>query len=322
MIIKYNDETDRFVAGDRLIRRWLRPYVGKRASHLSGVRRVVRNFLIGLQRVGVDYTYNPGPFTRIGTKKVISFGLGEQGLVGVQSDTPLICAVGFPYPGEFPDLCDRYNVRRILHHSQWIVDFVKMAGLYDEKIFDLWPAGINTDYWRPAPSLDKSYDVLIYQKVQWNKASREIDLVQPIENALMVRGLKVKRIDYGSYTPMEFHEALMGARAMVFLSPHESQGLAYQECLSCNVPVLAWNPGKWLDPAREMYGLAHVPATSVPYFDERCGEVFSSFNEFVGVFELFWERVCSAVYSPREYVEENLSIEKSTLRMLEIYDAI
>lgn len=322
IIVQYCDEIDRFVPGDRLVRRWLRPVFGRPMSHLAGVRRVVRNFLTGLERKGVDHLYNPGPFTRRGRNKVISFGIGEMGLAGVKPATPLICAVGFPYPADFPDLCERYNVRRLLHHSQWVLDFVKMAGLYDEAIFDLWPAGIDTDFWRPAPAKAKSFDVLVYQKVIWDRESREQDLVRPIEAALAARGIDTRRINYGSYSPSEYRHALAGARAMVFLSPHESQGIAYQECLSCGVPVLAWNQGRWLDPAQKAWGLDNVPASSVPFFDERCGATFLNLADFDSAFDSFWETVRRNGFAPREYMLENLTIEKSTDRMLEIYDAI
>ena len=54
---------------------------------------------------------------------------------------------------------------------------------------------------------------------------------------------------------------------------------AYQEALASNLPVLAWDQGEWLDPARPRYSDAPVAATSVPYFSEACGLRFKGGHE-------------------------------------------
>ena len=40
--------------------------------------------------------------------------------------------------------------------------------------------------------------------------------------------------------------------------------------MSMGVPIIAWDIKEWLNQG-EAY---RVPATSIPYWDERCGEVF------------------------------------------------
>lgn len=64
-----------------------------------------------------------------------------------------------------------------------------------------------------------------------------------------------------------------------------------------------------------------VPATSVPYWDERCGEVFYDAEEFIetmdtkgvkrikGALDMFVEKVTLGVYNPRVYICEWLSID-------------
>jgi hypothetical protein len=65
-----------------------------------------------------------------------------------------------------------------------------------------------------------------------------------------------------------------------------------------------------------------VPATSVPFFDQRCGVTFKDLEAFIGGFGLFYEEALMGKFKPREFVLENLSIEKSTDRMLDIYNSI
>ena len=49
-------------------------------------------------------------------------------------------------------------------------------------------------------------------------------------------------------------------------------------------------------------------ATSVPYWDNRCGEYFYKKEEFEEKFNKFINKLDT--YKPREYVLENLSVEK------------
>jgi hypothetical protein len=287
------------------------------------MQRVVKNFLTGLERKGVNYTYNRPSFLMAKSKKVISFGLGINGISGLDKRIPVIAAIGFPYPGELPDLCERYNVRKFLQHSQWVLDFVKSAGCYDERIFDLWPAGIDVAEWAPGPGPShKEIDVLIYNKIVWGKGRKNQELVQPIKEFIISKKLSYSEIVYGRYSEAEYRNTLARSKVMIFLSAHESQGLAYQECLSCDVPVMAWDPGHWSDPMRFTYQRPVVPATSVPFFDRRCGVTFNDWEAFMGRFELFFEEALMDKFKPREFVLENLSIEKSTDRMLEIYNSI
>jgi hypothetical protein len=51
-----------------------------------------------------------------------------------------------------------------------------------------------------------------------------------------------------------------------------------------------------------------IQATSIPYWDNRCGEYFYDTNEFESKYEEFINKLDT--YKPREYILENLSVEK------------
>ena len=326
MDVTYREEFDRWIIGDRFVRPVIRRLLRPRRTNLSGMQTVVRNFLTGLNRLNIAHTYNQPFFTLGRSRKVVSFGLGLNGVKGLARSNPVIAAIGFPYPAELPDLCEQYNIRKFLQHSDWVLDLVRSANIYPSEIFDLWPAGIDTDKWAPTADRragESGTEILIYDKTPREGGSAfDTDLVQPIREYLHANNRSYSEIRYGQYSTAEYQAKLRRARAMIFLSAHESQGLAYQECLSCNVPVLAWDPGIWLDPARHKYGRPHVHATSVPFFDEQCGSKFRDFSEFAAVFEPFLERALSGAFRPREFILQNLTIEKSTRRMLEIYNSI
>lgn len=311
------------MSGDRFVRPIIRRILRGKAKQLSGVQIIVINFLKGLDRRGIKYRYNRASFFINGSNTVISFGRGAEGVRGLSRYTPVISAVCFPYPREFPDLCKRYNVKKFLQHSRWVLDYVRSANIYDDGIFDLWPAGVDVEEWRPVGSIHRrDFDVLIYNKLRWDIAAREADLVQPIRQSLTRRALTFCELRYGAYGIADYKDRLSRSKVMIFISEHESQGLAYQECMAADVPVFAWDQGYWLDPDRFKHGRPMVPATSVPFFDERCGMKFVDFADFEENWDAFFNTALYKKFRPREYVVENLSIEKSTDRMLEIYESV
>jgi glycosyltransferase involved in cell wall biosynthesis len=96
---------------------------------------------------------------------------------------------------------------------------------------------------------------------------------------------------------------------MIFLCEHETQGMAYQEALACNVPILAWDNGYWLDPLWKQVSNVMVPASSVPFFSPECGDRFADLDQFEEALTRFHDRMNH--YQPRKYVLENLSWERS-----------
>ena len=314
---------NRWVKGDKYIRPIVRKILGTNPPYKSGMQRVVANFLLGLDMSKMPYNFNR--FTSLIGKsdKVISFGLGLEGLKGLKKETPIIAAIGFPYPAEVPNLFKDYNIKKYLQHSNWTLNLVKSSNSCADTIFELWPAGINTELWFSQIKLSqKKTDVLIYNKINWEFEKMNDEILNPIKNFLNVNNYSYTEIKYRNYTQTEYLEKLNQSKVMIFLSAHESQGLAYQECLSSGVPVIAWDQGYWLDPIRFKYYKPIVNATSVPYFDERCGMKFKDLNEFIQIFGHFFESALLNQYAPREYILENLSIEKSTSKMLEIYNSI
>jgi hypothetical protein len=49
------------------------------------------------------------------------------------------------------------------------------------------------------------------------------------------------------------------------------------------------------------------PATSIPYWDSRCGEFFYQKNELEEIYNKFISNLNN--YKPREFILENLSVE-------------
>ena len=108
----------------------------------------------------------------------------------------------------------------------------------------------------------------------------------------------------------------------IWVDAHESQGFALEEALSCNVPLLVWN-AKSINVATNdgrPYIDEDFPATTIPYWDERCGEYFNDSNELEEKFNLFLSKLHQ--YRPRDFVIENLSFEKCEEKLFEVINKI
>jgi hypothetical protein len=228
---------------------------------------------------------------------------------------PAILGPGFyDHPNICPDLMKDPRFKHYIVTCDWMKSMFEAA--YGPTCFQ-WYAGIDTNYWVDTRYHEKTVDVLIYDKIRWNREQYEPSLLIPVINTIERRGLSYQIVRYRQYKQAKYRKTLSRCRSMIFLCEHETQGLAYQEALASNVPILAWDNGFWLDPRRELYDPNPVPASSVPYFSPECGERFSGIDQFEHAFSLFWEKL--ATFEPRAYVERELSFAGSADRYLQGY---
>jgi hypothetical protein len=307
-------ERDRWLPGDRFVRPLVRRVVrGK--PRIGGVERVFVNLRLGLDRLEIPYLVNL-PFRQLRESDLVGVvGRGQHCLDGYDRPNPIVAGpYTMTHPSEWPTLCDDYPVVKYLQHCKWANDiYIPWFG----ERRTIWPHGVDTTGWAPSP-VKKDLDILLYDKVRWERQDYEPNLIQPIRDILQRHKLKFAEIRYGFYTEEEYRGLLARSRAMVFLVEHESQGSACQECLSCDVPILAWNQGWFKDPNRFKWGEPNVPAGSVPYFDDRCGEKFEGIGSFETQLERFWQRLQRGELRPRDFVLENLTVEQCSQDYIDI----
>lgn len=312
-------ERDRWLPGDRYLRPLVRRLV-RGAPRPGGVDKVFINLCLGLDKLGIKYEVNL-PFKQLDEgDRVGILGLGVTCLQGYDRPNPIVAGIGLmTHPSEWPNLCKEYPVVKYLQHSDWANEVYKP---YFGDRCTIWPVGINTDLWQNTSNNNKSIDFLIYDKIRWNHEQYEIDFLTPIRQCLQQKGFSFEELRYGFYNPQNYRNALKRCRAMIFLCEHESQGLAYQECLASGVPILAWDQGECLDPNRFAWEMPHIPATSVPYWDERCGIKFKDIHEFPKKSQEFLNKLEIGQFYPRDYVLEHLTLEKCAQQYLNILDDI
>lgn len=308
-------EKDRFVYGDR----WFRPLIRTliRGKKIGGIEKVFINLKKSFDLLNIPYLENL-PFKYIQPQdRIIVLGKEKFTLEGYSKPNKIVAGIGLmTHPSEWPSLCNDYPVAKYLQHSEWTKNVY--VSYYGESICDLWPAGIETEKWKPNTDIKKDIDFLIYNKISWDKENNHLTLRNPILRLLEEKGLSYKEIVYGSYNSQDYHQLLHRSKAMIFLSEHESQGFACNEALAMNVPVFAWDQGFCQDPNRFKWGQPEIKTSSVPFFDDKCGLVFKDFVEFNIKIDSFLEDLNENNYQPRAFILENLSLIQSGKRMLTI----
>ncbi len=321
LLLYYEEpDPDRWIRFDHIPRRWLRSlFKGRR--HPGGQKLVFLNLVAGLRSLGVphrinDYAYarrHPGEIACIVGKPYV---LDRQGW----RNPILFGASVFSHPIQDPNLLGRLPVKQVLVPGEWMR--LMFEPYYGNRV-RAWPVGIDTNYWTPNDSMVKEIDFLIYDKVRWEHDRYESELIQPIEKALYTRRLTFRKIRYGYYQPEDLRRELLRSRAMIFLCEHETQGLAYLQALSCNVPILAWDrEGYWRDPAFFPHLVKFKSVTAVPYWDERCGLRFESIDVFEERLEDLVAKVKRGCWSPRDFILGRLTLAQCAREYLDIYDEV
>lgn len=308
-------DPDRWLPLDRYPRRLVRR-LARGAPRPGGQMMVFINLAKGLRRLGVPYRVNDFAHARRHPSELACIVGKPHTLFDRAWRSPVLFGASvFSHPLECPGLLDQYPVRRVLVPGEWMR--AMFEPYYGDRVA-AWPVGIDTDEWGPSGTA-KTVDVLIYDKVRWNHDAFEQGLIEPVRQTLLRHGRTFEEIRYGHYRPEQLKRALARCKAVVFLCEHETQGLAYQQMLAAGLPVLAWDRGGfWQDPSFYPHRVRFAPVSSVPYFDERCGATFASAAEFEQAFGTFWERVRGGALRPRDYVLENLTLEKCTNAYLQV----
>jgi hypothetical protein len=308
---------DRWVLADRYPRSLARRILRGRAR-LGGQNQVFLNLCAGLNRINVPYRVNDYQYAADHANEVVGI-IGKPHILNkVEWRNPIVFgAAVYSHPSDDPDLLRRLAIRKVLVPGEWMREMCAPA--WGDTV-RTWPVGIDTYKWLPASPAEKNIDVLLYDKVMWERDCAERELIEPIIAQLQREQMSFVRLRYGAYREEEFHRLLARSRMMIFLCEHETQGIAYQQALSCGVPILAWDRGGyWQDPSYYPHKVKFAPVTSVPYWDARCGTKFKDIDEFPDRLAEFLNRQAAKHFSPRDYILENLTLEKCAARYVEFY---
>ncbi len=201
--------------------------------------------------------------------------------------------------------------------SKWALDFWRDFG-FDKCKTDFWPTGIDTEEFSERKKSNSGI-VLIYFKQRYKE---ELDFVKNILDNLKIQ---YEIIIYGLYDQKDYLKKLQNTRYVIWLGRQESQGIALEEALSMNVPILVWdvlNVGHWVPNKKEkkifnQEELNYKNTTSAFYFSDECGIITKDkekIKESINNMENSWQS-----YEPRKYIIENLNLEQQARDFIELF---
>jgi hypothetical protein len=308
--------SDRFVSGDRYLRGALRPiYNIFRGPKISGPYVSYQLLAKALRQEGYRVRLNDYKLARENRNYPVGL-VGHSRLLDEWdlSNPALLGPALFDHPKMQPALLEDSRYKRYLVTCEWMKNLFEP--FYGPRCVR-WYAGIDIDFWGDTRNVLKKTDVLIYDKIRWNRDIYINSLIRPIVDTLDQRNLTYRIIQYGHHDHNGYKKLLSQSRCLIFLCEHETQGLAYQEAMASNLPVLAWDNGYWLDPRRGCFDPNPIPTSSVPYFSPECGERFAHISDFQDIFDTFWARLDT--YQPRFYVQRELSFQGSAKLYMKYY---
>jgi hypothetical protein len=264
---------------------------------MSGPKKVIENLFRSLEDTGVSFATNQEKYENnlflhwdpYQVQNYVELKHKDKLLVGPQV---------WPFAPEFQQLTE-YG--KIITPSQWVAD------LYT-KFFDVrgtlnWPVAI----YAPEISNEIATDCLVYYK------NRSVEHLQIVLDFLNTRGITYTGLEYGNYSQEEFIESLASVRFCVIIDNTESQGIATQEMMAANKPLFVLDQSVW-DHMGQEYA---VPATSVPYWSNECGEKITRLEEIEDVFDRFYSNLDN--YTPKDFVDRELSPQKTVQILLDHY---
>jgi len=275
-------------------------YWGHSAT-MNGPHKVVDNLIKSLDQEKIDYAINEEKYEH---NFLVQYdATAHEKHSKIEQDTTIIGPQVWMFDGYGQFLIENQNYyKKIIAPSQWVKDkFINKFNLPENKI-SVWPVGIETFN----NERDIIYDCLIYFK---RRDQKELDTIKQF---LVSKNLTYKMVEYGGYGEDGFKQLVNSAKFCFLINGTESQGIAVQEIMSMGVPIIAWDIKEWLDQG-EAY---RVPATSIPYWDERCGEVFFNIDDLEVTFSKFYATLDQ--YDPKAFIKDNLSFECSVKTLLDI----
>jgi hypothetical protein len=222
-----------------------------------------------------------------------------------------------PHFSVFPDnrlkkINNKNNNSIYIEPSDWVRELWINLGAERYLPIKTFSFPVEVDKFKPIENSIKNEKFIYFKR-------RDPQELSFIENFLKKQKITYKIFDYNKrYHEKEYLKCLQNARYGIILDAHESQGFAIEEALSCNVPLLVWKVNNMSQEYGSNY--SNINATTIPYWDERCGEFFKEKEKFEEVYYKFINKLDT--YKPREFILENLSPKKCGERFKELIESI
>lgn len=281
--------------------------------YTGGHFAVLRSVLMGFKKNRTPFVFNPIALKSNYDIVWVPAGidalnqavkLKKQGLIKKILAGPNLMVWSSDYDG----ILANPMIDRVLLPSQWTVTaYIEDLPIIKNKI-TVWYAGVDETYWQPDLGVKKDL-ILIYNK------SGDPETLRTVENLLRTNRHDYLIITYGQYNKKYYKHCLNRTLLIIFISSHESQGLALAEAWSMNVPTLCWDPG-----SLEFLGRSYSEVSSCPYLSDQSGLRWKDVSQLPELLAGMIRDIQD--YSPRKWLLNNMTDQISARNLTSIIDKI
>lgn len=271
---------------------------------------VTRSLVEGLKTIGVNVNYNPVSYDDIGEVVIVLSGIAtlhqairlrRKGVIRKLLAGPNILV----FPSQYQHLITQPEVDVCLTPSEWVCEMYVLDCIELTNRCIAWPAGVDINYWIPSKPANERQTILIY-----NKQHKIFDDITEYIAVIESHGFNVRIIEYGSYHRDDYLKLLQESKLMVCFSSSESQGIAWAEAWSVDVPTLI----KRVKSAS--YLGKSFSCSSAPYLNADNGDFFDDIEQFRGLLIAWAEK--HTCYQPRNWLLDNMTDEVCAQKILDI----
>jgi hypothetical protein len=200
----------------------------------------------------------------------------------------------------------------IVFSSIWVLDWTQQKFPLLEaiekktKLIGLWEAGVDTDFYKPSTTKEKTQDFFIYYKSQ-NGPEVEAIWAFLFHNYY---GIKGTLMSYHFYSPEMLRAAAQNSRFCIVLDNEETQGLYALEIMSCDCPIFCIDQNNYTNGNIRMQGV-----TSITSWSDTCG-MKSNRDNWMKDFPIFLRNMNTLGFTPSKFVNENYSFVESAKKLL------
>jgi hypothetical protein len=173
------------------------------------------------------------------------------------------------------------------------------------------PFGIDIEHIAEVPPQGRT-DIMVYFK------HRRPECLSAVTTLLNQEKVVYKVFRYGSYVDADFKRALQNTKFVIWIGSHESQGFAFQETLTSNVPILVWDVksmhDEYINGVQWTGYTAPLLATAANVWSDKCGIKIYSSEELPDSYNEMNLRL--ATFSPRNVIAATHSLESTYHTMI------
>lgn len=262
---------------------------------------VTRSLIVGLEKIKADHNYNTSYPWQLAETVIVLAGvrtlrqairLKQKGLIKKLYAGPNIVS----FSSDNNSIVGSPEIDCYVVNSDWTFDlYIADCPSLKDRCY-IWPAGVDTNYWQPS-QIDSREHILIFEKQ--NKGP--VGPVAPFADYLRGLGWPVRVIQYGTFNHDQYLELLQHSYLMLGFVTDESQGIAWAEAWSVDVPTLIWK-----NTSNVFQGRRYTCSTA-PYLCDENGLFFTDLEDFKTQFN-FW-LTHKEQFTPRDWILKNMTDE-------------